>query len=72
MNKDYHSVILSRAKNLENNSVCIQILHYVQDDIALIIRLMLLPHKEATNRKAKRINKFPKKRKARPLEKSGF
>ena len=28
MNKDYHSVILSRAKNLENNSVCIQILHY--------------------------------------------
>ena len=34
MNKDYHSVILSRAKNLENNSVCIQILHYVQDDIA--------------------------------------
>ena len=30
MNKDYHSVILSRAKNLENNSVCIQILHYVR------------------------------------------
>ncbi len=34
MKKDYHFVILSRAKNLENNSVCIQILHYVQDDIA--------------------------------------
>ena len=34
MSKDYHSVILSKAKNLENNSVCIQILHYVQDDIA--------------------------------------
>ena len=32
MKKDYHFVILS--KNLENNSVCIQILHYVQDDIA--------------------------------------
>ena len=32
--KDYHFVIMNAVKNLKSDSFCIQILHYVQDDIA--------------------------------------
>lgn len=28
----YHSVILSHAKDLKTSTLCIQILHYVQND----------------------------------------
>ena len=33
MKLPYHSVILSNAKNLFTSTLCIQILHFVQDDI---------------------------------------
>ena len=32
MEISYHGVILSIAKNLKTFTICIQILHYVQDD----------------------------------------
>ena len=32
MKLTYHSVILSKAKDLESSSLCIQILHFVQND----------------------------------------
>ena len=44
----YHCVILSNAKDLITSTLCLQILHFAQNDILFYIFYFLISHKSTT------------------------